>query len=59
LTASCTSAPPPASCSDACPSPRGASSSGTYTRAYAATTSHPAPSWAMCSARALLAHRGR
>jgi hypothetical protein len=29
LTASCTSAPPPASCSDACPSPRGASSSGT------------------------------
>jgi hypothetical protein len=40
----CTSAPPPASCSDACPSPRGASSSGTYTRVSAATMPRPAPS---------------
>jgi hypothetical protein len=43
-TASCTSALPPASCSDACPPPRGASSSGTFTRASAATTPRPAPS---------------
>jgi ribonuclease HI len=43
-TASCTSAPPQASCSDACPSPRGASSSGTYTRVSAATMPRPAPS---------------
>jgi ribonuclease HI len=43
-TASCTSAPLPASCSDACPSPRGASSSGTYMRGSAATTPRPAPS---------------
>jgi ribonuclease HI len=43
-TASCTSAPPPASCSDACPSPRGASSSETYMQGFAATTSRPAPS---------------
>jgi ribonuclease HI len=34
------------------PIPRGASSSETYTRAYAATTPHPAPSWEMRSARA-------
>jgi hypothetical protein len=33
-----------ASCSDACPSPRGASSSGTYIPASAATMSRPAPS---------------
>jgi ribonuclease HI len=43
-TASCTSAPPPASCSDVSPSPRGASSSGIFTRAFAATMPHPAPS---------------
>jgi ribonuclease HI len=43
-TASYTSVPPPASCSDACPSPRGASSPGTFTRASAATTPRPAPS---------------
>jgi hypothetical protein len=43
-TASYTSVPPPASCSDACPSPRGANSSGTFTRASAATTPRPAPS---------------
>jgi hypothetical protein len=40
------------SCSDAYPSPRGVSSSGTYTRAFAATMSHLAPSWATRSARA-------
>jgi transposase InsO family protein len=34
------------------PIPRGVSSSGTYTRAYAATMPHPAPSWATRSARA-------
>jgi transposase InsO family protein len=34
-------APPPASCSDVYPSPRGASSSGTYTRGFAATTPQP------------------
>jgi ribonuclease HI len=34
------------------PIPQGASSSGTYTRAYAATTPHPAPLWVMRSARA-------
>jgi ribonuclease HI len=43
-TMSCTSAPLPAPCSDACPSPRGASSSGTYTQGFAATTPCPAPS---------------
>jgi hypothetical protein len=43
-TASCTSAPPPASCSDACPSPRGVSSSGIYTRVSAATMPRPTPS---------------
>jgi ribonuclease HI len=43
-TASCTSAPLPASCSDACPSPRGASSSGTYMRGFAATMPRLAPS---------------
>jgi hypothetical protein len=43
-TASCTSAPPPASCNDACPSPRGVSSSRTYMRGFAATTPRPAPS---------------
>jgi ribonuclease HI len=42
-TASCTSAPLPASCSDVYQSPRGANSSGTYTRGYAATTRRPAP----------------
>jgi ribonuclease HI len=42
--ASCTSAPPLVSCSDVYPSPRGASSSETYTRASAATTPRPAPS---------------
>jgi hypothetical protein len=36
--------PPPASCSDAFPSPRGASSSGIYTQAFAAIVSCPAPS---------------
>jgi hypothetical protein len=36
--------PLPASCSDACPSPRGTRSSGTYTRGFAATTPRPAPS---------------
>jgi transposase InsO family protein len=50
--ASCTSAPPPASCSDAYLSPKGSSSSGTYTRACATTMPHPAPSWATRSARA-------
>jgi ribonuclease HI len=50
--ASCTSAPPPTSCSDAYPSPRGASSFGTYTRACAATMPHPTPSWATRYARA-------
>jgi ribonuclease HI len=34
----------PASCSDACPSPRGAISSGTYTRGFSATMPRPAPS---------------
>jgi ribonuclease HI len=34
------------------PTPRGVSSSGIYTRAYAATTPHAAPSWAMHSTRA-------
>jgi ribonuclease HI len=43
-TASCISALPPASCSGVCPSPRGASSSGTFTRASAATMPRPAPS---------------
>jgi ribonuclease HI len=42
-TASCTSVPLPASCSDACPSPRGASSSGTFARASTANTPRPAP----------------
>jgi ribonuclease HI len=51
-TASCTSAPLPASCNDVCLSPKGASSSGTYTRACAATIPRPAPSWATRSARA-------
>jgi ribonuclease HI len=51
-TASCTSAPRRASCSDACPSPRGASSFETSTRAYAATTRRHAPSWATRSAKA-------
>jgi hypothetical protein len=37
-------APPLASCSDVCPSPRGASSSGTYTRVSAATMPRLAPS---------------
>jgi ribonuclease HI len=50
--ASCTSAPRQASCSDACPSLRGASSFETFTRAYAATTQRHAPSWATRSARA-------
>jgi hypothetical protein len=36
--ASCTSTPRQTSCSDVCPSLRGASSFGTFTRAYAATT---------------------
>jgi hypothetical protein len=43
-TASCTSAPPPASYSGACPFPRGASSYGIFTRGSAAITPHPAPS---------------
>jgi hypothetical protein len=41
-----------ASCSDAYPSPRGASSSGTFTRGSAAITPHPAPSLAMRSVKA-------
>jgi hypothetical protein len=52
LTVSCTSAPCQASCSGAYPSPRGASSSETSTRACVATTRLHAPSWAMRSARA-------
>jgi hypothetical protein len=51
-TTSCTSAPRRASCSDACPSLRGASSFGTFMRAYAATTRHRTLSWEMRSARA-------
>jgi hypothetical protein len=51
-TASCTSAPRQASCSGAYPFLRGASSSGTSTRACADTTRRHAPSWAMRSARA-------
>jgi hypothetical protein len=43
-TVSCTSAPLPASCSDACQSLRGVSSSRTYMRGYAATMPRPAPS---------------
>jgi hypothetical protein len=43
-TASCTSAPPLESYSGACPSPRGASSYGTFTQGSAAITPHPAPS---------------
>jgi hypothetical protein len=50
--ASCTSAPRQVSCSDACPSLRGASSFETFTQAYAATTQRHAPSWATRSARA-------
>jgi hypothetical protein len=57
-TASCTSAPHPASCSGACPSPRGVSSSGIYTRAYAATTPHPHPRGQCVPPGILLAHRG-
>jgi hypothetical protein len=41
--ASYTSAPRRASCSDVCPSLRGASSFETFTRACAATTRHRAP----------------
>jgi ribonuclease HI len=52
LTASCTSALRPASCSDAYPSLRDASSFGTYMRVCAATTQRHAPSWAMPSTRA-------
>jgi hypothetical protein len=59
LTASCTSAPRRAVCSDACPSLRGASSFETFTRAYAAITRRHTLSWAMRSARLLLAHCGR
>jgi hypothetical protein len=51
-TASCTSAPLRASCSDACPSPKGASSFETFTQACAATTRRRAPSWATHSAKA-------
>jgi hypothetical protein len=43
-TASCTSALRQASCSGACPSPRGMSSSETSTRACADTTRHRPPS---------------
>jgi ribonuclease HI len=50
--ASCTSSPRQASCSDASPSLRGASSSATSMRAYAATTRRRAPSWATHSAKA-------
>jgi hypothetical protein len=52
FTVSCTSAPHQASCSGAYPSPRGASSSETFTRACAATTRRRAPSWTTHSARA-------
>jgi hypothetical protein len=51
-TASCTHAPRQASCSDAYPSRKGASSSATSTRAYAITTRRHAPSSATRSARA-------
>jgi hypothetical protein len=51
-TASCTSAPRRASCSDACPSLRGVSSFETFTRAYATTTRRHALSWEPRSARA-------
>jgi hypothetical protein len=51
-TASCISAPRQASCSDAFPSLRGASSFETSTRAYAVTTWHHAPSWATRSTKA-------
>jgi hypothetical protein len=50
-TSSCTGAPRRASCSDACPSPRGASSFETFTRACVATTRRLAPSWATRSAK--------
>jgi hypothetical protein len=52
LTAGCTSGPRQASCSGAYPSPRGASSSATSTRACVATMRRCARSWAMRSARA-------
>jgi hypothetical protein len=51
-TVSCTSAPRQASCSDACPSLRGASSFETSTRTYASTTRRHAPSWATRSTKA-------
>jgi ribonuclease HI len=51
-TASCTSVPRHASCSDASPSLRGASSFATSTRAYAVTTRRRAPLWATHSAKA-------
>jgi hypothetical protein len=51
-TASCTSAPPPAYYSGACPSLKGANSCGTFTRGSAVITPRPAPSSATRSARA-------
>jgi hypothetical protein len=51
-TASCTSAPPPASYNGASPFPRGASSYGTSTRESAAITPHPVPSLATLSTKA-------
>jgi hypothetical protein len=51
-TASCTSAPPLASYSGACPFPRGASSYGTSTLEFAAITPRLVPSLATLSARA-------
>jgi hypothetical protein len=50
--ASCTSALPPASCSGACPSLRGASSCGTSTLGSVAITRRLVPSLAMLSAKA-------
>jgi hypothetical protein len=58
LTASCTSAQRHASCSGACPSPRGTCSSETSTRACVATTRRRAPSWETRSAGFLLSYRG-
>jgi hypothetical protein len=59
-TASCISAPPPTSCSDACPSPRGASSSGGYTRGRMRQPRRaPHPRGKCVPPGLLLAHRGR
>jgi hypothetical protein len=59
ITASCTSAPPPASCSDACPSPRGASSSGHTRGCLQPLCRSPHPRGQRVLPGLLLAHHGR